>query len=56
MSVVYEIGITEKNNQEIGSAINKYIDMKLDNKANIKDYFDLNNKHLSSIINKVEEC
>ena len=38
------------------SAINKYIDMKLDNKANIKDYFDLNNKHLISIINKVEEC
>ena len=46
----------EKNNQEIGSAINKYIDMKLDNEANIKDYFNLNIKQLSSIIYKVEEC
>ena len=46
----------DKNIQEIGSAINKYIDMKLDNEANIKDYFNLNNKQLSSIINKVEEC
>ena len=46
----------EKNNQEIGSAINKYIDMKLDNEAKIKDYFNLNIKQLSSIINKVEEC
>ena len=46
----------EKNNQEIGSAINKYIDMNLDNEAKIKDYFNLNIKQLSSIINKVEEC
>jgi 3-deoxy-D-manno-octulosonic-acid transferase len=46
----------EKNNQEIGSAINKYIDMKLDNEAKIKDYFNLNIKQLSLIINKVEEC
>ena len=46
----------EKNNQEIGSAINKYIDMNLDNEANIKNYFNLNIKQLSSIINKVEEC
>jgi 3-deoxy-D-manno-octulosonic-acid transferase len=46
----------EKNNQEIGSAINKYIDMKLDNEAKIKDYFNLNIKQLSLVINKVEEC
>ena len=46
----------EKNNEEIGSAINKYIDMELNNEANIKDYFNLNIKQLSSIINKVEEC
>ena len=45
-----------KNNEEIGSAINKYIDMKLNNEANIKDYFNLNIKQLNSIINKVEEC
>ena len=48
--------LKEKNNDEIGSAINKYIDMELNNEANIKDYFNLNIKHLSSIINKVEEC
>ena len=46
----------EKNYQEIGSTINKYIDMNLDNEANIKNYFNLNIKQLSSIINKVEEC
>ena len=46
----------EKNNEEIGSAINKYIDMELNNEANIKDYFNLNIKQLSLIINKVEEC
>ena len=46
----------EKNNEEIGSAINKYIDMKLNNETNIKDYFNLNIKQLSLIINKVEEC
>ena len=46
----------EKNNEEIGSAINKYIDMELNNESNIKDYFNLNIKPLSSIIDKVEEC
>ena len=46
----------EKNNEEIGSAINKYIDMELNNHTKIKDYFNLNNKQLISIINKVEEC
>ncbi len=46
----------EKNNEEIGSSINKYIDMELNNEAYIKDYFNLNIKQLSSIINKVEEC
>ena len=30
--------------------------MELNNEANIKDYFNLNIKQLSSIINKVEEC
>ena len=46
----------EKNNEEIGSAINKFIDMELNNQANIKDYFNSNIKQLSLIINKVEEC
>ena len=46
----------EKNNEEIGSAINKYFDMELNNEGKIKDYFNLNIKQLSSIINKVEEC
>ena len=46
----------EKNNEEIGSAINKYINLELNNKAKIKDYFNLNIKQLSSIIKKVEEC
>ena len=46
----------EKNFEEIGSIINKYIDMELNNEANIKDYFNLNIKQLSSIIDKVEEC
>jgi len=30
--------------------------MKLDNEAKIKDYFNLNIKQLSLVINKVEEC
>ena len=46
----------EKNNEEIGSAINKYFDIELNNEGKIKDYFNLNIKQLSSIINKVEEC
>ena len=47
----------EKNNEEIGSSINKYINnIELNNKANIKDYFNLNIKKLSTIIKKVEEC
>ena len=46
----------EKNFEEIGSIINKYIDMKLNNEANIRDYFRLNMKKLSSIIEKVEQC
>ena len=46
----------EKNNEEIGSTINKFIDMELNNEANIKDYFNSNIKQLSLIINKVEEC
>ncbi|GIR65305.1 MAG: hypothetical protein CM15mP70_04120 [Pelagibacteraceae bacterium] len=48
--------LKEKNFEEIGSAINKYIDMKISNETNIKDYFDLNTKQLSSIIDMVEEC
>jgi len=48
--------LKEKNFEEIGSIINKYIDMELNNEANIKDYFNLNIKQLSSIIDKVEEC
>ena len=46
----------EKNNEEIGSTINKYINMDLNNKTNIKDYFNLNIEQLSAIIKKVEEC
>ena len=46
----------EKNFEEIGSIINKYIDMNLNNEANIRDYFRLNMKKLSSIIEKVEQC
>ena len=46
----------EKNYKEIGSTINKYIDLELNNEANIKDYFNLNIKQLRSIIDKVEEC
>ena len=46
----------EKNFEKIGSVINKYIDMKISNETNIKDYFDLNTKQLSSIIDMVEEC
>ena len=45
-----------KNFEEIGSVINKYLDMKISNETNIKDYFDLNTKQLSSIIDMVEEC
>ena len=48
--------LKEKNFEEIGSVINKYIDMKMINETNIKDYFDLNTKQLSSIIDMVEEC
>ena len=48
--------LKEKNFEEIGSIINKYIDMKISNETNIKDYFDLNIKQLSSIIDMVEEC
>ena len=48
--------LKEKNFEEIGSVINKYIDMKISNETNIKDYFDLNTKQLSSIIDMVEEC
>ena len=48
--------LKEKNFEEIGSIINKYIDMKISNETNIKDYFDLNTKQLSSIIDMVEEC
>ncbi len=46
----------DKNFEEIASAINKYIDTELNNEANIKNYFNLNIKQLSSIIDKVEEC
>ena len=46
----------EKNFEEIGSIINQYIDMELNNEASIRDYFNLNIKQLSSIIDKVEQC
>tara|TARA_B100000900_G_scaffold360731_1_gene333002 strand:- start:1192 stop:2352 length:1161 start_codon:yes stop_codon:yes gene_type:complete len=46
----------EKNFEEIASAINKYIDMELNNKTSIKNYFNFNVKQLSLIIEKVEEC
>ena len=46
----------EKNFKEIASAINKYIDMELNNKTSIKNYFNFNVKQLSLIIEKVEEC
>ena len=48
--------LKEKNFEEIGSTINKYIEMELNNEANIKDYFNLNIKKLSSIIDKVKQC
>ena len=48
--------LKEKNYEEIGSIINKYIEMEFDNEATIKDYFNLKIKQLSSIIDKVEEC
>ena len=48
--------LKEKNNHEIGSTMNKYINMELDNEANIKNYFNFHIKRLSSIINKVEKC
>ena len=48
--------LKEKNFEEIGSIINKYIDMKLNNEAKIKDYFNFNIRQLSSIIDKVEQC
>ena len=32
------------------------MDIKLSNETSIKDYFDLNTKQLSSIIDMVEEC
>ena len=46
----------EKNFEEIGSIINNYINMKLNNEANIRDYFRLNMENLSSIIERVEQC
>jgi len=48
--------IKEKNFEEIGSMINKYIDMELNNETVIEEYFNLNIKQLSSIIDKVEQC
>ena len=45
-----------ENFEEIGSVINKYIDMKISNETNIKEYFDLNTNQLSSIIDKIEKC
>ena len=48
--------LKENNFEAIGSIINKYIDMELNNEANIKDYFNLNIKELNSIIDKVEQC
>ena len=48
--------LKEKNFEEIGSIINKYIEMELNNESSIEDYFNLNIKQLSSIIDKVEQC
>ena len=36
--------------------MNKYIDMEINNHKEIQDYFNLNTKQLSLIIDKVEEC
>ncbi len=48
--------LIKKNFEEIASIIDKYIDMELNNEANIKNYFNLNIKQLSSIIDRIEEC
>ena len=48
--------LIKKNYEEIASIIDKYIDMELNNEANIKNYFNLNIKQLSSIIDRIEEC
>jgi len=44
------------NSEDISSVINNYFDMEINNNQKIKNYFDLNTKQLSLIIQKVEEC
>lgn len=44
------------NVKEISFVMNKYIDMEINNHKEIQDYFNLNTKQLSLIIDKVEEC
>ncbi len=44
------------NSKDISSVINNYFDMEINNNQKIKNYFDLNTKQLSLIIQKVEEC
>tara|TARA_E500000178_G_scaffold74780_1_gene72628 strand:- start:1347 stop:2507 length:1161 start_codon:yes stop_codon:yes gene_type:complete len=46
----------DNNSEEIASVIDKYIDLKFNNKTKIKDYFDINTKQLSLIIDKVKSC
>jgi 3-deoxy-D-manno-octulosonic-acid transferase len=46
----------DNNFHEIASVIDKYINLEFNNKAKIKDYFDINTKQLSSIIDKIKAC